>query len=84
MCNYSIAFFDKMGLSIDLLHCDVTFVYDYVCILLYVGRHFVWQKYIAVIERKVLFVLLFGSASDYSNKTCIFVRYKQYIQVLLE
>ena len=37
------------------------------------------QKCIAVIERKVLIVLLFANASDYSNKTCIFVRYKHII-----
>ena len=76
-----------MSLSIDLLHCDVTFVYDYVCILPYGGHHFEWQNCIAVIERKVLIVLLFCSASDYSNKTCIFCKIRHidlYMQVLLE
>ena len=35
-----------------------------------------WQKCIAVIERKVLVVIivsLFANASDYSNKTCIYM-----------
>ena len=30
------------------------------------------QKCIAVIERKVLIVLLFANTSDYSNKTCMY------------
>ena len=40
----------------------------------YGGRHFEWQKCIAVIERKVLIISLFGNASDYFNKTCIFCK----------
>ena len=77
-----------MGLNIAFLRCDVTVIYDCGRILLYGGHHFEWQKYIAVIERKVLIVSLFGNTSVTTpTRLVYFVRYKHidlYMQVLLE
>ena len=58
--------------SIDPLH--VTSHSGHIRILLYGGHHFGGQKCIAVIERKVLIILLFTNTSDYSNKTCIYMQ----------
>ena len=52
------------------LFIAVTFVY--VCVLSYGGCNSGGQKYIAVIEKKVLIVSLFANTSDCSNKTCIY------------
>ena len=72
-------------MAIDPLHGDVTFGYfrirPFGCRL--VGG----QQCIAVIERKALIISLLTNASDYSNKTAIFVRYKHIdlaMQVLFE
>ena len=71
--------------SIDPLHGDVTFGHFRIRPF---GRRLVGgQQCIAVIERKALIVSLLTNASDYSNKTTIFVRYKHIdlaMQVLLE
>ena len=71
--------------SIDPLHGDITFGHFRIRLF---GCHLVGgQKCIAVIERKTLIVSLLTNASDYSNKTTIFVRYKHIdlsMQVLLE
>ena len=39
------------------------------------------QKCIAVIERKVLIVLLFANTSDYLNKTCMYMYRYNYVLV---
>ena len=67
------------------LHGDVTF--GYLRIRPFGRRLFGGQQCIAVIKRKALIVSLLTNASDYSNKTTIFVRYKHIdlaMQVLLE
>ena len=71
--------------AIDPLHGDVTF--GYFRIRTFSLRHVGGQKCITVIERKVLIVSLLTNASDYSNKTTIFVRYMHIdlsMQVLLK
>ena len=71
--------------AIDPLHSDG--IFEHFCICLFGCRHVGDQKCIAMIERKVLNVLLFTNASDYSSETTIFVRYKHIdlsMQVLLE
>ena len=73
--EYKALFLDPfaLGVHVRILPCD--------------GRHFEWQKCIAVIERNVLIVSLFANASDYFNKTCIYrsmCLYLTNIQVLLE
>ena len=66
---------------IDPLHVTSHSRHFYMYILPFGGRHFVGQKCIAVIESKLLIVVLLANLSDYSNKTCIFCKTKAHIPV---